>query len=115
MRKVRQSLRKSKTRRLSSAKRGYDKDWLKVREKHLRINPFCTVCGERGNEVDHIKSIEEAPDLRLEPSNLRTLCKRHHSRRTVYDQGWHKGKTIRKEASPDGMPTDPNHPWNKFD
>ena len=101
------------TRRASSTARGYDEEWKKVRERHLKVNPYCIVCGILGNEVDHIISIQERPDLRLEPSNLRTLCKPHHSRRTVMDQGWHKGKTIRQEAAPDGMPTDPNHPWNK--
>jgi len=113
MRRPRKTLRKDKRRRLSSTERGYDADWRRVREKHLRLNPYCVVCGELGNEADHILSIAERPDLRLEPSNLRTLCKPHHSRRTVMDQGWHKGKGIRKEAAADGMPTDPNHPWNE--
>jgi len=112
-RRVRQTGRKKGTKRPSSAKRGYDSDWKRVRALHLRGNPFCIVCGELGNEVDHIVSIRENPELRLEPSNLRTFCKKHHSRRTVYDQGWHQGKRPASEIAPDGMPTDPDHPWNK--
>ena len=99
--------------RPSSTDRGYDAVWQKVRAHHLRRFPDCEVCGCPGNEVDHIQSVRERPDLRLEKSNLRTLCKRHHSRRTVMDQGFHKGKSIRQPASADGLPTDPNHPWNK--
>ena len=100
--------------RASSAARGYDAQWQKLRQQHLRRHPLCVVCDAPGpgNEVDHILSLGERPDLRLETSNLRTLCKRHHSRRTVYDQGWHKGKRVVLPAGDDGLPTDPSHPWN---
>jgi 5-methylcytosine-specific restriction protein A len=111
MRSKRKPRRQS--RRPSSAARGYDAVWQKVRKVHLRQFPDCVVCGDPGNEVDHIQSVRERPDLRLEAANLRTLCKRHHSRRTVMDQGFHKGKTIRQPAGEDGLPTDPKHPWNK--
>ena len=101
-------------RRLSAHKRGYDKDWYELRTLFIRQNPNCCKCEKPGTDVDHIQSVADRPDLRLEWSNLRTLCKSCHSRRTVMDQGWHKDKNvIREEAAPDGMPTDPNHPWNQ--
>lgn len=89
-------------RRLSSSQRGYDADWQRVRdaviiERGLR----CEACHRLGVlrkrdatrsmpvlEVDHIVSVAERPDLRLEPSNLRVLCRPCHSRRTARDQGF---------------------------
>ena len=100
------------SKRLSSHDRGYDKHWKRIRGIHLRKFPDCVVCGLPGNEVDHIQPISERPDLRLSMANLRTLCKKHHSRRTVIDQGWHKGKAISVPAGADGLPADPLHPWN---
>lgn len=35
-----------------------------------------------GNEVDHIVPIKVAPDRRLDPTNLQTMCKPHHSAKT---------------------------------
>lgn len=41
-----------------------------------RDNYTCQVCGKYGGylEVDHIKRWRDYPELRMEPSNLRTLC-----------------------------------------
>jgi 5-methylcytosine-specific restriction protein A len=49
----------------------------------LAEEPLCRFCRERGvlteaTEVDHIRSIEERPDLRLVRKNLRPLCKPCH-------------------------------------
>lgn len=83
-------------RRLSSAQRGYDAAWQRVRdavifERGLR----CEACGRLGAlrkrdatpslpvlNVDHIIGVAERPDLRLAPSNLRVLHHGCHSRRT---------------------------------
>ncbi|WP_432206025.1 HNH endonuclease signature motif containing protein [Brucella rhizosphaerae] len=56
----------------------------------MLANPYCTAdgCEAPATEADHIKSIKEAPELRLEWSNLRALCKSCHSRRTARDQGF---------------------------
>lgn len=45
--------------------------------------PLCKFCWDKGltvagEVVDHIESIEDRPDLRLEWSNLQTLCKHCH-------------------------------------
>lgn len=74
--------------RPSAAERGYDGAWRKVRAQFLAAHPRCVECGATAAEVDHIKSIAERPDLRLKWSNLRSLCKSCHSRRTARDQGF---------------------------
>lgn len=80
-------------RRGSSTARGYGSDWQRVRLAHLQSEPLCRFCSERGEVVpatvvDHVKSIVEAPHLRLDHSNLRSLCKRCHDSRTGRDQGF---------------------------
>jgi 5-methylcytosine-specific restriction protein A len=79
----------SKTRPSSKA-RGYDKDWQQFRIAFLRIRPRCCEpgCPLLATEVDHIRSVRERPDLRLDPSNCRSLCKSHHSARTAREQGF---------------------------
>jgi 5-methylcytosine-specific restriction protein A len=81
-------LKRLDQRRGSSASRGYDADWRRVRLIALAAEPLCRFCAERGltvpgEEVDHIKPLDLRPDLRLVLSNLRTLCKRCHSRLTA--------------------------------
>lgn len=75
----------------SAASRGYDRVWRKLRAQHLDEHPLCLFCEEKGlvvaaEEVDHIEPIERAPDRRLDPTNLRSLCKPCHSARTARDQ-----------------------------
>lgn len=70
----------------SAASRGYDAEWSKVRFRFLHHNPDCCVCGAKATHVDHIKSVREAPHLRLVESNLRSMCGPCHSRRTAKDQ-----------------------------
>lgn len=87
-------------RRPSAARRGYDAAWRRFRRYHLDvIEPLCRFCRERGlivaaEVVDHIISIEERPDLRLDHNNLRSLCKRCHDERTAAEQGFNRGKRV---------------------
>jgi 5-methylcytosine-specific restriction endonuclease McrA len=76
--------------RPSAVDRGYDAAWRAVRNAFAMANPICSVpgCCERTDEVDHIESIRQRPDLRLRWSNLRPFCKSHHSERTAKDQGF---------------------------
>lgn len=54
-------------------------DWIRVREDHLANQAECVACGNANNlTVHHIKPVSLAPHLELEPSNLLTLCERHH-------------------------------------
>ena len=62
----------------------------------LLEHPLCEDCLEEGIvtpehiEVDHVTPIEVRPDLRLDPANLRSRCRRHHilsSRSTGHNPG----------------------------
>lgn len=83
-------------RRGSSSARGYDAVWRKLRKVYLIKNPLCVFCEEEGKltpatVVDHIVPIAQAPVLRLDPKNLRSLCKPHHDARTAKEQGFARG------------------------
>jgi 5-methylcytosine-specific restriction endonuclease McrA len=77
----------------------YDWAWRKLRAAFLTANPVCCHpgCGAPATEADHVLSVRERPDLRLDWDNLRALCKAHHSSRTARDQGYGRAKR-------DGMP-----------
>lgn len=71
-------------RRGSSTKRGYGRDWQKVRAAVLTEEPLCRACMSRGRvteavEVHHEQPIRERPDLRLQKAFLVPLCKPCHS------------------------------------
>lgn len=77
--------------RVRSAERAqwYGKDWRAARAAHLAAHPVCEHCGSRDRlEVHHRIAVRQRPDLRLEPSNLVTVCLRCHSRLTAVEGGW---------------------------
>ncbi|AVQ35789.1 HNH endonuclease [Staphylococcus kloosii] len=64
------------------------KSWQEVRAYVLHRDSYeCTWCKEEGRvttndlEIDHIKELQDRPDLKLEPDNLRTLCMACHNKR----------------------------------
>ena len=89
-------------RRGSAWSRGYDRAWAALRDAVvIERGCRCELCGQlvvlRKTEatprlpvahVDHIQSIEERPDLRLDRSNLRCLCPGCHNARTAREQGF---------------------------
>ena len=67
----------------------YPHDWRAIRLAHLRREPLCRFCAERGlvtaaTEVDHI----DGDRTNHAPTNLRSACKPCHSRRTACDQAF---------------------------
>lgn len=77
----------------TTAERGYDYQWQKLREVVLVEEPICMetkpdggLCLMPTTEADHLIPIEQAPELRLVRSNLKGKCKSCHSRRTRRDQ-----------------------------
>lgn len=85
----------------TAAERGYDAAWRKLRAEFIAANPLCVDCLDQGRvtpteEVDHVVSIRQRPDLRLVWSNLRALCRTHHSGRTAREQGFNRGKWRRR-------------------
>jgi 5-methylcytosine-specific restriction endonuclease McrA len=83
--------------------------WLAARRAQLGREPCCRVCASigirtPGAEVDHIVAIE-AGGHPLNPGNLRTLCRKHHSQKTIMIDGMHRnsGKKL-VTTGPDGFP-----------
>ncbi|WP_211181809.1 HNH endonuclease [Staphylococcus capitis] len=76
------------------------KAWNEVRRQVLkRSNYECAWCREEGKvttdnlEVDHIKELQDRPDLKLDPDNLRVLCKAcHNKRHTRFQYGGNQFK-----------------------
>jgi len=66
----------------SAASRGYDHRWQQLSARLRRASPFCQQCGT-GTDLtaDHIIPKAESPELRLEPLNVRILCRHHNSQR----------------------------------
>lgn len=83
---------RKKARRWDSRKpaheRGYDWDWHKLRNAYISENPLCEHCDKRGkvveaDEVDHIIPFHGLSDpLRLDATNLQSLCRACHKRKT---------------------------------
>jgi 5-methylcytosine-specific restriction protein A len=76
--------------RAGSRKLYNDAPWRKLRERFIRAHPVCCApgCGKPTEDVDHILSVRQRPDLRLSWSNLRPFCRSHHAARTALDQGF---------------------------
>src|SRR5262245_4893953 len=70
--------------------RGYDETWARLRNCLVEVWPVCSVpgCSAATAEIDHVVSVRERPDLRLEIRNLRPMCRHHHSQRTAREQGF---------------------------
>ncbi len=58
--------------------RGYDYAWTKLRNLYIRANPFCEArlegCKGVARIVHHVIPVHVRPDLRLERSNLQSVC-----------------------------------------
>jgi 5-methylcytosine-specific restriction protein A len=98
----------------------YDRPrWKRVRARKLAWQPWCEVCRDHGwnvpaEVVDHIVAVAHggrAYDL----ANLRALCERCHNAKTAAtERHGHDGRSwYARGCGPDGMPTDPAHPWNQ--
>ena len=65
--------------------------WRNLRRKHLRSSPLCAHCLTEdrttlANQVDHVVPRKERPDLAMDPTNLQSLCPRHHAIKTRQGQ-----------------------------
>lgn len=76
-------------RRAPAPKRGYDAAWKRVRAAYAAANPVCEDPEGRHGEypppvaiVDHVTPISEG-GARLDPSNLQSLCRSCHGRKTA--------------------------------
>lgn len=72
-------------------KRLYDtRRWRRERLEHLREHPLCVECLPHvtalATEVDHVKPHRGDETLFWDRSNWRSLCARHHGRKTRQQQ-----------------------------
>lgn len=59
--------------------------WGGVRQRVMNRDSYaCVICGEYAEEVDHIKAISLG-GLPFQLENLRSMCKKHHRRKTRDD------------------------------
>jgi 5-methylcytosine-specific restriction endonuclease McrA len=77
----------------TACKRGYDRRWRKLRARKLAEDPLCEHCLVKdmvtaASEVDHIIRHQGQSDpLFWLWSNLQSLCKPCHSRKTMVECG----------------------------
>ncbi|WP_462379571.1 HNH endonuclease [Pseudomonas sp. Marseille-QA0892] len=100
--------RKKRTVSLNSAA------WKALRAQVLAEEPLCRMCAARGlvvpaTDVDHIEDSREdfTDDNRRE--NLAAMCHECHSIKTARSMG----KSVTLGCDTNGLPIDPDHPWNK--
>lgn len=73
--------------------RGYfygTKEWKTLRRYKLSLNPLCEHCKKEdiikyAIDVDHIIDIQDDPSKRLDITNLQSLCKECHGKKTYGD------------------------------
>lgn len=66
---------------------GYGYAWQQVRRAHLTLEPFCRACGAVAVDVDHITPKRQGGTD--DESNLQSLCRSCHARKTdLYDGGF---------------------------
>ncbi len=112
-----------KPRRPSPRRRGYDSKWQAfakaIAATWIREGRPCGWCGRplrpgQTLDVDHIVTLAQAPERRFDPTNLRVCHHWCHSRRTAQDkQATERG--YRLGVGADGLPEDPDHPFNRED
>jgi len=84
--------------RPAAARRGYDASWRRIRIAHLRREPLCRFCAEKGvvtaaTDVDHVVAL--AAGGTHDDTNLRSLCHSCHSARTARDQAFGRSRRER--------------------
>ena len=57
--------------------------WKSLSRKQLKEHPFCTICGNKATEVDHIVAHKGNLDLFYNEDNLQSLCHECHSKKTL--------------------------------
>lgn len=85
------TVRRRDSGRPNSYRRGYTKQWYKLRDRFIRDNPLCIECRRAGaikaaEHVDHIIPTQGVDDPNhFDEDNLQSLCASCHSRKTVED------------------------------
>lgn len=74
----------------------YPKGWSKIRKEFISKHPLCRSCElfgtiELATEVDHIKPLAKGGEP-ADESNLQSLCRRCHIRKTADDMQYTPGR-----------------------
>jgi len=56
--------------------------WRVMRDRHLKANPTCVVCGQKASHADHVVAIALGG---TEDGRLQSMCAKHHHEKTVRD------------------------------
>lgn len=87
--KRKESHQEYKQRRTDEREQAFYKsgDWIKTRNHKRSINPLCEHCLKEGkvtpmNDVDHVIPVKVDWSLRLTLSNLQSLCRSCHVKKT---------------------------------
>lgn len=81
--------------RQTSHERGYSTAWRKARKGYLAKHPLCVDCLRDGRTtaatvVDHIIDHKGDKELFWDSENWQPLCKTHHDRKTVRENGFQR-------------------------
>lgn len=74
----------------------YTERWRELRRRHLLANPYCAVCGQKGNVVDHIVPHKDNEAVFFE-GPFQTLCPSCHGRKTAREDGGFNNKRKGKD------------------
>jgi len=114
----------TRSRRSSSSRSGtvnafyWSSEWKALRRAALqRANWRCENCGWPVDgpgqaHCDHIEEVKVRPELALELSNVRILCRACHNASHNRTHGTRPDRIPIKGCDIHGMPLDPEHPWN---
>jgi 5-methylcytosine-specific restriction endonuclease McrA len=56
--------------------------WRFMRERQLRADPDCIICGQKASHADHVLSIALGGS---QNGQLQSMCAKHHHEKTVRD------------------------------
>lgn len=84
---AKQGRREADRRRPNGYQRGYTRQWAEFSKDYLIRHPWCTVCGERATDVDHIDGSGRNGPRAYDERNLQALCHPHHSSKTARHDG----------------------------
>ncbi len=61
--------------------------WKMLSQQKRSKNPFCEICGEVADVVDHIIEVKDNDSVGLLEENLQSLCHSCHNRKTARAKG----------------------------
>jgi 5-methylcytosine-specific restriction enzyme A len=65
----------------------YGQAWRRLRDKFVAEYPLCFVCGAAATQVDHIDGLGINGPRAYDWSNLQSLCRSCHGKKTVRQDG----------------------------